>query len=1154
MLAINKFKTAISIARKSLFSTVYGCFLFAATHTYATEIDWGNIGQPSATVLNSGTTVAATNNNCVPGVTFCDTSATVTFEVDNDGQGGEINCGFLGGAECGAYFDTEFGGINDDHLRFAIDATGIDLDDSLNICVEFDRLVEGLNFDVLDIDEGPFDDVIEVFFTDTPSATPILQRNDLTNAFAFGDISTGTDPNHVAIHDPSFAAPDNEVLGWGSIQPGGGNAGAGDDGGNVTLDFGSTRVWGFCIRYRTGQTSPADPAFQFLGLSGLTWTASLPVNLDYFSSSQVGNAVSVKWSTSAESFNIGFNLWGEVNGEWIALNRRMIPSQKVDSHSLLNYRRRIKLNRSNRAITQIGISSIDTLGNEEFYGPFNIGQSYGEQSVPEPIDWAQVVAKKDAILRDKGLVKRNGRWIHQSRLQRITNPEQHRLDVSFNKTGIVRLTHQDLFNAGLDLRGKKSHEIAVSHQGRAVPRSVRMNNRNRTFGERSFIDFYVDRLVGDLTLYNANNVYQVSTNPNLVANMRTVRANGKRPITPLLRKKIHFEQDRYYMNASTTGSPWLDQRIGLGGNPTLNLNLPQLNDRVQGTDLELRLQLMGGFDFPDIEEDHHLTVSINGHQLLNERWGGIDARVFSFQIPHEFLIAEGENTVTLTALNNEANIALLLFDNYQVSYQAKAQADAKQQTFTIEPNDGSVFEISLENRSRIWAYAQDDSGNIVRLATRRHAQKTALGTREYTLRLPKLNDKNTHYWLVKSDGFIKPVSMLLVPTTFAEVNQANLYIIADEAFISPELTGYVEFKRALGVTTELVSYQSIVEQFGYGFNDPLVIKEFLSEQQAGLNNSSVLLVGGHTFDYLDRTEQGSVSFIPTAYRPSSIIQYSPTDSPLVDLDQDGLVDVAIGRWPVRTPEQLSVIINKSMAWANGEGLANDSSVLLIAENDDANSGASFSQQLEGLVSRYDVDAPTYSNYWSQATRLYANNYAGTANPIAAQQADIHTELRNGHALTIYSGHGSPTSWSFRRLLDVNALTQLDDTHQAGMVIPLACYTTYYETISNESLANKLLFKEQGGAVLIAGAATLGNYASNGKILNQLMRYQAREQVTLGHALKLAKRSVGSTNIEQSNLWTILGDPTLRFNRDYQNQVHQEDTSDAESNPKLRMLN
>ena len=1117
----------------------------------AVEVDWQNLGQANSTVLNSGSMVNATNNNCADGVTNCDVIATVTFEIDNDGQGGEIECGWNSGSVCGAYFSDEFGGINDDNLRFAIDATGPDNDDRFNMCVEFNSQVEGLTFDILDVDDAGWDDVVELYYASEASATPMLARTDLINAAAFGDVGTGTDANHVIAHSPSSAAPNNEALGWGSIQPNGGNAGNSDDGGNITIDFGTQRVWGFCMSYWAGPNSDANPPFQWVGLSNLNWTASLPVNLDFFTSSRRGNRVDFEWSTSSESFNIGFNLWGEVNGEWVALNRNFIPSKKINSHAPQDYKRKLRLNRSTRGLTRVGISSVDGMGKEEFYGPFEIGEEYGSKSVPEAINWEHAVSQKAQRMKQRGFVNHNGRWIKKRRFRSTGKLENQTVEMRFESEGMVRLTHKDLMAAGYDLRGLRPYQIAISKAGKAVPRLVRIGNRSRVFNERSVIDFFAEDVTGDLALYNSANVYHLSTDPNLVMNMRTIRMEQEDTPETRVIKEVAHENDRYYMNVSTTGSPWLDQAIGYGAAQSVDFDLSLPKDYVGGTDLELEINLMGGFDFGHIEEDHHLLVTVNGNAVDSFSWGGIDGKSFNVTVPAA-KVSQTANTLTLTAQNNALNVALLLFDNFKVKHVSKPTFATGLQRFTVPADsEAKTIKLSTEQRSRTWVFGRDKSGNVARLAYRKRMQMVAPGQREITMEFAAMSDPSAEYLVLGYQGFIKPNTINVYEKSTLKVELADLYIVADEAFIGQELNDYVDFKRATGLVTRLVSYQDIVQEFGFGLNDPIAISRFLNAQGNLDDKVSVLLVGGHTYDYLDRTGQGSVSFIPSAYRPTSYIQFSPTDGPIADLDGDGLVDVSLGRWPVRNMEQLATIIKKSIAWQNGEGLALDSSVLLMAEADDANNSMSFAGQLDNLESRYGANAANYPNFWGDIEKVYATDFAGSQQATVDQQEAIRNSMNDGNALTIYSGHGSPTSWSFKRLMDVNGIDQLETSQNASIVVPLACYTTYFETLTNESLANKLLFKEGSGAVMIVGAATLGDYAVNGKMLNRMMKAQAKDGMSMGRATTLAKRSLGQQKVTQTNLWTVLGDPTIKFNANYTNvETRSQQSANQESKGEL----
>ncbi len=1102
------------------------------TTALAVDIDWQNLGQGNSTVLTSGSVVTATNNTCTAGVNSCDATATVTYQINNNGQGGELACGWNSGAVCAAYFNTEFGGINNDNIRFALDATGGDNNDHMNVCVAFDRVVKGLSFDILDVDDAGWDDVVELYYTSSPSATPMQSRTDLINAADFGDVSTGTDANHVIAHDPSFAAPNNEAKGWGAIQPEGGNAANGDDGGNISIDFDDTDVWGFCMRYWAGPTSATNPPFQWIGISSLSWTSTLPVNLDYFSSQHTGQNLEFKWSTSSESFNVGFNLWAEIDGEWQSLNKNWIRSKRLNAYSSSTYKKSIKINRNRENITKVGISSVDSRGNEEFYGPFEIGETYGEVTLPEPISWEYAVAQKSIKLRNKGYIKVNNRWIKPRANISASEPSHLRADIVLSQSGMVRIHHRELIKAGLDLTGLRPHEIAVSYQGNPVTRRVSIGRGERTFNRRSYIDFYADNVKGELSLYNDQNIYQISANNELVSRAKKIRFKGEpNGLKPIIRT-LSFEQDRLYVNSSKLGSPWVDEAIGYGGSSTMERRFTLPSDYIEGNDISLNIDLIGGFDFQEIENDHIASIRINGHTISTHKWGGVDAQNLSIAIPATF-IKSGENSLQIEVKNNTYGFALQYFDRYEIHYPSEPLAIGGTAEFAFnQDSDSSSVQLSKNTRQKLWVYARDTIGNLVSLSTRPTKLWRSADTE--TIVLPRLSAPEARYMVLSKELFKKPASIEVVKTKDLQVEEADLYIVADASFTGQVLDDYVNFKRTLGIRTVVVTYQSLVEQLGLGMDNPMVIHKFLIQQNAAATKASVLIVGGHTYDYLNKTGQGSVSFIPTLYRRSNIIEYSPTDTPITDLDLDGLADVAVGRWPVRTIEQLEAIVSKSIKWASGEGLANTSSVLLISENDDKNSGVSFSQQLNELASRFDTQNQSYPDYWSSITRIYSQDYDDTA----TQQRDIRSSMNSGNSLTIYNGHGSPTSWSYKRLMDVNGVNSLEQNSMPGILIPLACYTTYYETISNESLANKLLFKKDGGAVMIAGAATLGEYTHNGKMLNRIMKYQARDGVAMGEAIKMAKRSFGKNKTEHSNLWTLLGDPTLRFNANYQREARQ----------------
>ena len=89
----------------------------------------------------------------------------------------------------------------------------------------------------------------------------------------------------------------------------------------------------------------------------------------------------------------------------------MVAANSVDSVTPSNYRRRIRLNDLPGEVTMLGLSALSTSGQEDFFGPFEIGESYGEESVPRPIDWAEQRERYDQAKRAAGYIRINNRWV-----------------------------------------------------------------------------------------------------------------------------------------------------------------------------------------------------------------------------------------------------------------------------------------------------------------------------------------------------------------------------------------------------------------------------------------------------------------------------------------------------------------------------------------------------------------------------------------------------------------------------------------------------------------------------------------------------------------------------------------------------------------------
>jgi len=151
-----------------------------------------------------------------------------------------------------------------------------------------------------------------------------------------------------------------------------------------------------------GERNHADESSSILAF-GPAFTT--PVTMSEVSVSVTDKTVNFEWQTSTETFNIGFNLWGEFNGDWVRINRKLIPSDARDKLAPSDYKQTVRFESKHRGqIQNFGVSSIDVNGKEEFFGPFVDGETYGEQAIPEPIDWQMVRAKYNQRMQRRGLV------------------------------------------------------------------------------------------------------------------------------------------------------------------------------------------------------------------------------------------------------------------------------------------------------------------------------------------------------------------------------------------------------------------------------------------------------------------------------------------------------------------------------------------------------------------------------------------------------------------------------------------------------------------------------------------------------------------------------------------------------------------------------
>lgn len=347
------------------------------------------------------------------------------------------------------------------------------------------------------------------------------------------------------------------------------------------------------------------------------------------------------------------------------------------------------------------------------------------------------------------------------------------------------------------------------------------------------------------------------------------------------------------------------------------------------------------------------------------------------------------------------------------------------------------------------------------------------------------------------------------------------YLIVTHPLFLDQASTIAALKRSEGYQVGVVDVARAYDYFSGGIVEPNAIRALIRHAAGGGRLQHVLLVGDDTLDPRDYLGTGAISFIPSLFASDGESQRIPADNRYADLDDDGAPDVAIGRLPVQTPEEASILVAKISHQGEVLGGARKDHLFVVSATTSDDS-VSFRQSAEALVKQLPP---------RKRITLVDPESLG----IDEARRVLLESLAQGAVATHYLGHGNPEFWANyyadQVLLGREDLAPLEGTNRETVLFAWTCEAQDYLYMWGPSINEAILLIPQGGAVASFGPTGITDPALQAELASVLYQEFFTKKRTLGEAIRRAKAAVIADNPAMRPIvegWNLLGDPALRI--------------------------
>lgn len=668
------------------------------------------------------------------------------------------------------------------------------------------------------------------------------------------------------------------------------------------------------------------------------------------------------------------------------------------------------------------------------------------------------------------------------------NPQALRLIA--HQTGLMAISARDIRRTDLPFQTFSTDSLRLTRDGQEVP--FYLAGR----GSEATLYFYAQTITNTMA---PPAVYWLSPEPGLAmaqqSNTVTAETGNNNGL-----QEVRWEENTTFLSQANGHDSWLGPLLFAPTSQTIELK----NIQTNGGPGHLTLRLWSNNE-ASTNPDHHIEVFFNDVRVRNEFWDGITEITISLPL-EAGLITPGTNKVTINVPGDTGTAGEAIYlDWLTLTYESILESGDEQMSFTSQ---AETVEVRGEVEAAMVFDISDPTAPILIANVNQTDDKLLFSG----------NGNTSNYLVVTPQQLLEPQITPVPewePLQNPERGADYIAIVANINGFMDALQPLLDLRREQGLRVEAIVVDQIYDEFAYGRHTPEAIRDFLlyaSTQWQEPSPRFVLLVGDATYDLYDFSGGKNKNILPTYMVYTEFAGYVASDTWYTVFDPESLESqLAIGRFPVQTVNDLTKIVDKTIVYeqTNGEWL---NQALLVADDEDRFNLAS--DELDATLSQ--------SGYTTQKLYMTENENIHDA---------IISALNQGVGIVNYVGHGSVEVWGDEMVLQAQDAAILKNGQRLPIFTTFTCLNGYFNHPQSDALAETLLQAPNGGVVAAIAPSGRTFTAQQTPIADSFYRYLlSGDDQTIGEALQWAKLDAAHDPYLREVIYTfnLLGDPALRF--------------------------